>query len=176
MNKGVSKIANISKITNDPDIKKPWKLQHVDYDAMQSLRKETDSELSTGKKKKECKLEKIKLDSERALITKGIMRYIQEVEDVEVLKSRMIYGFLNKRSKGNIKYYQTRWFFLISSRPLVRKHKYPKFSKEYQKDDEILWEKYIPPSWDFDTIYYFKMDSEDDDSDALGSISTLYFK
>lgn len=30
-----------------------------------------------------------------------------------------MYGFLKKRSKGKIKYFYSRWFFLISSRPLV---------------------------------------------------------
>jgi len=56
--------------------------------------------------------------SEKALITKGFWTYLKTVKE-KTLKSRMMYGFLKKRSKGKIKYFSQRWFFLISSRPLV---------------------------------------------------------
>lgn len=56
--------------------------------------------------------------SEKALQTKGIWNYLKTVKD-KTLKSRIMYGFLKKRSKGKVKYFTTRWFFMISSRPLV---------------------------------------------------------
>ena len=56
--------------------------------------------------------------SEKALITKGIWNYLKAVKE-KALKSRIMYGFLKKRSKGKIKYFSSRWFFLISARPLV---------------------------------------------------------
>lgn len=56
--------------------------------------------------------------SEKALVTKGIWNYLKSVKE-KTLKSRIMYGFLKKRSKGKIKYFSSRWFFLISSRPLV---------------------------------------------------------
>lgn len=56
--------------------------------------------------------------NEKALVSKGIWTYLKRVKEKQ-LKSRIIYGFLKKRSKGKIKYFQSRWFFMISSRPLV---------------------------------------------------------
>jgi hypothetical protein len=56
--------------------------------------------------------------SEKALQTKGIWNYVKQIKE-KTLKSRMMYGFLKKRSKGKVKYFTSRWFFLISSRPLV---------------------------------------------------------
>lgn len=55
--------------------------------------------------------------SEQALEDKGILNYLKNIED-SLKKSRTIYGFINKRSSGQIKYFQYRWFFLMSSRPL----------------------------------------------------------
>ena len=56
--------------------------------------------------------------SEKALQTKGIWNYLKTVKE-KTLKSRIMYGFLKKRSKGKVKYFTSRWFFMISSRPLV---------------------------------------------------------
>lgn len=36
----------------------------------------------------------------------------------KTLKTRMIYGFMKRRSKGLVKYFNKYWFLLISSRPL----------------------------------------------------------
>jgi hypothetical protein len=57
--------------------------------------------------------------SEAALRSKGFWNYLKAVKE-KTLKTRLMYGFLKKRSKGKIKYFNQRWFFLISSRPLVR--------------------------------------------------------
>lgn len=56
--------------------------------------------------------------SQKALTSKGLWNYLKVVKE-KTLKSRMLYGFLKKRSKGRVKYFNTRWFFMISSRPLV---------------------------------------------------------
>jgi len=41
----------------------------------------------------------------------------------EYIKIRLdLTGWLNKRSKGAVKYYQLRWFILVSAKPIVRKH------------------------------------------------------
>ncbi len=37
----------------------------------------------------------------------------------KTLRSRIVYGFLKRRSKGKVKYFKKYWFFIISSRPLV---------------------------------------------------------
>ncbi len=42
--------------------------------------------------------------NEKALVSKGIWTYLKRVKDKQ-LKSRIMYGFLKKRSKGKIKYF-----------------------------------------------------------------------
>ena len=76
----------------------------------------------------------------------------------KTLKSRIIYGFLKKRSKGRVKYFNNRWFFLISSRPLNQ--------EDFVNDPEVLTEAILPPLIEFDVIYYFCMEREDDTSGA----------
>ena len=87
------------------------------------------------------------------MIDKGIKNYIDGI-DQSLIKNRMIYGFLNKRSSGKVKYFNPRWFFLVSSRPLN--------FKDYVSDDRILDETKIPPMLEFDTIYYYIMGNEGD--------------
>ncbi len=74
----------------------------------------------------------------------------------------MIYGSFDKRSKGNVKYWMKRWLLLVSSRPL----------KEdlYVEDDFIMQENNFPVWLEFDVIYYFKEESDDDDSANVGEI------
>lgn len=98
---------------------------------------------------------------QKFLINKGVLRYAGKV-DKEKLNARMIYGSLDKRSKGNVKYWMKRWLLLVSSRPL----------KEdlYVEDDFILEETNFPVWLEFDVIYYFKEESDDDDSPNIGEI------
>ena len=51
----------------------------------------------------------------------------------------MIYGYLGKRSKGKVKYFQKRWFILVSAKSLVLYQIYFKFPNEYN-DEKILYE------------------------------------
>lgn len=67
-----------------------------------------------------------------------------------------MYGFLNKRSVGKVKFFNPRWFLLISSRPLNY--------KDYANDERILDETHIPPMLELDTIYYYIMGKEGDNS------------
>lgn len=69
----------------------------------------------------------------------------------EKMKSRVIFGFLRKRSSGRIQVFVNRWWFLISSRPLS--------IDEFIRDDSVLTENELPPLLEFDTMYYYYMDS-----------------
>jgi hypothetical protein len=53
----------------------------------------------------------------RALYTKNIWGYMKAI-DPKVMRSRVIFGFLRKRASGKVKYFMSRWYFMISSRPL----------------------------------------------------------
>ena len=59
------------------------------------------------------------IDNRTVMQEKGMWDYFQSFKPEDVLKRRMIAGFLNKRSKGKMKYFQRRWFILISAKPLV---------------------------------------------------------
>lgn len=102
--------------------------------------------------------------SEKALQTKGILTYLKTTKD-KTLKDRIMYGFLKKRSKGKVKYFTVRWFFLISSRPLTR--------EAYLADPELLPESVLPPLLEFDVLYYFVMETPDDASGAMGDVRTV---
>ena len=79
--------------------------------------------------------------------------YITSI-DKDIISTRIQYGFLNKRSTGKIKYFQSRWFFLISSRPLNCSH--------FVNDLHVMDETLIPPLLELDTIYYYIMGKEGD--------------
>ncbi len=50
----------------------------------------------------------------------GLYDYIydQNEEFLELMENRSIFGVVEKRSKGKIKFYNKRWAILISSKPL----------------------------------------------------------
>lgn len=75
-----------------------------------------------------------------------------------------MFGFLRKRSKGRLKVYINRWYFLISSRPLN--------IDDFVNDDRCLCESELPPLLEFDTIYYYYMDDTEDESSCQGQIKT----
>lgn len=77
----------------------------------------------------------------------------------------MMYGFLLKRHKSTVEIYQKRWHFLISARPLN--------DIGYENDDFSLEEKILPSFLNFDSIYYYKVDSDSDNSEAVGKISLM---
>lgn len=100
--------------------------------------------------------------SERALEKKGIKTYFKNVAP-DIMSARIVFGFLNKRSKGKVKYFQKRWCVLISSRPLME--------AKYIEDDFLLKDSCLPAWMEFDTLYYFTMENDEDDSTARGEIA-----
>ncbi len=84
------------------------------------------------------------LYSLKALHTKNIWNYLKCI-DYEIVRSRVIFGFLRKRSKGLHGIYHNRWWFMISSRPLNM--------EDFLLDTEVLNEALLPPLFEFDTMY-----------------------
>lgn len=70
--------------------------------------------------------------------------------DPKTIQSRIIFGFLRKRSRGKFKFFVNRWYFMISSRPLNM--------EDFITDEEVLPEAVLPPMIEFDTIHYYYMD------------------
>jgi len=81
--------------------------------------------------------------------------YIKSIPP-DLIDTRIKYGFLNKRSMGKIKYFQCRWFFMVSSRPLD--------TWNFVHDPRTMDETLIPPLLELDTIYYYIMGKEGDTS------------
>jgi hypothetical protein len=104
-------------------------------------------------------------NSEKCLIKKKIKQEFN-FED-PMIKSNICYGFLNKKKKEDMLFNiidnnQKRWFFLISSRPLM--------DKEYEANDNILESSALPYWIKFDTLYYYTFKDDEDDSEAKGEI------
>jgi hypothetical protein len=94
------------------------------------------------------------------LVTKGIWKFIS-VYPEKLIKRFFLYGFLNKRSKGTVKYFQKRWCILVSGAPLVPTN-----------EEDTLSESGLPPWMFLNHMYYFKYAGPDDDSEAQGEIPT----
>lgn len=94
------------------------------------------------------------------LVVKGIWKYLALIPE-RLVKRFFLYGFLNKRSKGTVKYFQKRWCILVSGAPLVPTN-----------EEEMLNESGLPPWMFLNHIYYFKYSGPDDDSEAQGEIPT----
>ena len=92
------------------------------------------------------------------------MNYLNAI-DPKLLKPRMMYGFAKKRSTGKIKYFNPRWMFLISSRPL-------NFG-EYLSDPRILDETQIPPLLELDTLYLYIQGNKGDTSGVSGELNCI---
>ena len=94
--------------------------------------------------------------SEEMLDNKGITK-LMNVKDPKI-KNRIHHGFLYKKHKAH-DYFQKRWLFIFSSRPL--------FDKEYIQDDSDLEAKRQKEWIKFDTLYYFKVE----DKEPLGELN-----
>ena len=70
-----------------------------------------------------------------------------------------------KRHKSTVEIYQKRWHFLISSRPLS--------DLEYENDDYSLEDKILPSFLNFDVIYYYKVENENDFSSSIGTVNLM---
>lgn len=101
--------------------------------------------------------------AKRALEDKGLNEYLEAIDE-ELLKVRYMHGFAKKRSSGKLKFFQPRWMFLISSRPL-------NFSS-YLADPNVLEETQIPPLLELDTLYFYIMGQEGDTSGVMDEVPT----
>jgi hypothetical protein len=90
---------------------------------------------------------------------KGIWPYIAKLPPI-VLRAYLICGFLNKRSKGAVKFFQNRWVIMVGSHPLL-----PNVESELVLTDASL------PRWmRTNHLYYFKASSPGDTSEMQGEI------
>lgn len=79
--------------------------------------------------------------------------------DKSILEKRLICGYLHKKGQKQNTKFQKRWFMLISSKPLFN---------DSQKDEQIISENQLPPKIELNTIYYYKYDNENDNSESKG--------
>jgi hypothetical protein len=99
--------------------------------------------------------------SRKCLDLKGLSLFLDKLPK-DLVESRIIYGFLKKSHKSTPDLFQKRWFFLISPRPLT--------DSTYDIDESILDEIMLPPEINFDCLYYYKAECENDRSEAVGKI------
>ena len=100
--------------------------------------------------------------STNLLKSKGIDKLIN-LKDPKI-NSRIYYGFIYKRHKIH-DYFQKRWFFLFSARPL--------FDNNYLEDDMDLDAKKQKDWLKFDSLFYFKYADKDETSENAGSLELV---
>ena len=83
--------------------------------------------------------------------------------EVPDIKTRIQFGFLLKKHKNDL-VFQKRWFFLISTRPVI--------DLEYERDESMIFKN--PTGILLDTLYYYTFDVDTDDSKAKGDIALRY--
>ena len=97
--------------------------------------------------------------SKELLMSKGIDKLLN-LQDTKINR-RIYYGFINRKNK-NYDYFQKRWFFIFSRRPL--------FDHHYLDDDVDLDPKKQKEWIKFDTLYYFKLEDTTVDVENLKSL------
>ena len=103
------------------------------------------------------------VSSSKLLYSKGINKLI----DIEqpLISTRFYHDFISIKNNENDDEFQRRWFILFSPRPL--------FDKNYLEDDTDLDPK-MQKGWiKFDTIFYFKYESEDENDQNYESINLV---
>ncbi|CAD8175519.1 unnamed protein product [Paramecium pentaurelia] len=113
-------------------------------------------------KKKKEKENLSQLSNEKMIELVGLKEFIKNMNE-QFIYQRMIYGYLGKRSKGKVKYFQKRWFILVSAKLLY---------SEYN-DEKILTEAQLPPWLELDTITYFKEKEEGKPPKAKGDVRMI---
>lgn len=121
-----------------------WKIEQLDKESHEILKKS-----------------RISKDKELELSKKAIFLKFSRSLNINLpeIQSRIYYGFLEKKNNK-------RWLFLMSQRPLT--------DRNYENDDTMLDDNKIPKNIFFDTLYYFTVDNENDDSPPKGSIIMRY--
>ena len=97
--------------------------------------------------------------SSNLIKAKGIDKLIN-VKDPKI-NARINYGFIYKKHKIQ-NYFQKRWFFLFSSRPLS--------NNDYIEDETDLEAKKQKDWMKFDCLFYFKYEDKDAKSESQGSL------
>ena len=97
--------------------------------------------------------------SSNLIKAKGIDKLIN-VKDPKI-NARINYGFIYKKHKVQ-NYYQKRWFFIFSSRPLS--------NNDYIEDEADLDAKKQKDWMKFDCLFYFKYEDKDAKSESQGSL------
>ena len=97
--------------------------------------------------------------SSNLIKAKGIDKLIN-VKDPKI-NARINYGFIYKKHKVQ-NYYQKRWFFIFSSRPLS--------NNDYIEDETDLESKKQKDWMKFDCLFYFKYEDKDAKSESQGSL------
>ena len=97
--------------------------------------------------------------SSNLIKAKGIDKLIN-VKDPKI-NARINYGFIYKKHKVQ-NYYQKRWFFIFSSRPLS--------NNDYIEDETDLEAKKQKDWMKFDCLFYFKYEDKDAKSESQGSL------
>lgn len=142
--------------------KESWRVSNLDKDAILGVIDEEDKVNVMNKDDDDKMLSEIALDK------KGIMTYIEEIPKKK-RESRMMYGFLKKRSRNKIGTKMgvdhKRWCFMISSRPLNQ--------DDYLDDPEGINEDALPPLIEFDCFYYYGMSDKNDTSPSKGAIKVM---
>ena len=100
--------------------------------------------------------------STNLLKSKGIDKLIN-LKDPKI-NTRIYYGFIYKRHKIH-DYFQKRWFFIFSARPL--------FDNYYIEDDMDLDPKKQKDWLKFDSLFYFKYENKEESSENLGSLELV---
>ena len=101
-------------------------------------------------------------EADQVLIDKKINNLIN-IKDPKI-KARIHYGFMYKKHKVH-DYFQKRWFFIFSSRPLS--------DIEYIQDDDDLDKKKQKDWLKFDTLYYFKYTNKGEDMENSGGLEMV---
>ena len=100
--------------------------------------------------------------STNLLKCKGIDKLVN-LKDPKI-NTRIYYGFIYKRHKIH-DYFQKRWFFIFSARPL--------FDNYYLEDDTDLEPKKQKDWIKLDSLFYFKYKDQDENSENAGSLELV---
>lgn len=139
------------------------KLQHRDYHKMDHVSAEQYKALVNARPDIGLGYHSYIRLSLQALRTKNIWNYLKAISP-KLMRSRVIFGYLRKRARGKFKYFMSRWYFMISQRPLNM--------QDFISDEEILPESVLPPLFEFNTIYHYYMETMEDKSGQQGQIRT----
>ncbi|CAD8108104.1 unnamed protein product [Paramecium sonneborni] len=157
------------KISNDSPSKISTNQKNFDTLTVQQAQTQKEKQRNSilieptkDNKKKKNKENLNQLSNEKMIELVGLKEYIKNMNE-QFIYQRMIYGYLGKRSKGKVKYFQKRWFILVSAKPLYQEY----------NDEKILTEAQLPPWLELDTITYFKEKEEGKPPKAKGDVRMI---